>query len=171
MYDEIDFIDNSNSASNRLFSFEGRICRKDFWKSVLKAILIGLIASLVIGPCLFIWPAFGSILRMILMAFTTVIICAAASKRFHDLGYSAAIPVTVSAASYVLSGIFTILEISGYKFVVESMSSVSFVILPINIVVIYIVAGCLRGNEGMNQYGSNPLRDFDEQLREYNGEA
>ena len=170
MYDENDFIDNSNSASNRLFSFEGRICRKDFWKSVLKAILIGLIACVVIAPCWLNWPTFGSILHLVVTAFTTVIICAAASKRFHDLGYSAAIPVTVSAISYVLSCFTAILQISG-SVTTKPLEFISYVVLVINIVVIYIVAGCLRGNEGMNQYGSNPLRDFDEQLREYNSES
>ena len=171
MNEEIYFIDNSDSASNQMFSFEGRICRKDFWKTILKVLGIGFLFSLVFVPCGFASPVLAAIFLFILISITSLIICAATSKRFHDIGYSAAIPVTSALINYILFFTLFVLEMLGMvrSSLYEMLSVISLVAGGINMCIIYIVGGIIRGNKGMNIYGSNPVRDYDEQLREYNG--
>lgn len=97
MYEVNSPIDNSNSASNKMFSFTGRISRTDYWFNILKIFLIAQPFLLVIVPCMNNAPFVGVIVTFLLVALSLTILCASTSKRFHDLGFSAKVPVVLTA--------------------------------------------------------------------------
>ena len=84
MYEVNNPIDNSNSASNKIFSFTGRISRTDYWFNILKIFLIAQPFLLVIVPCMNNAPFVGVIVTFLLVALSLTILCIAKPPiRFH----------------------------------------------------------------------------------------
>ena len=167
MYEVNSPIDNSNSASNKMFSFTGRISRTDYWFNILKIFLIAQPFLLVIVPCMNNAPFVGVIVTFLLVALSLTILCASTSKRFHDLGFSAKVPVVLTALVIILRiANIAAAELGTWPvyYITElARMAVEFVTIAVSVV----VGGILPGKEGINQYGSNPVRKYYDQLCEY----
>ena len=166
MEEEIYLIDNSDSASNVLNQISGRISRRDFWKTMLKCLLLIFCGAFLTTIMVFVSPIYGLLVQIIVLSTIRYFMCAAACKRFHDFSFSVAIPLTLFLLELVLS-------LMGLWESIVSPYAVSDFLLPsvavgiLNTSLWLFVAGTVPPTKGMNKYGSNPLRDFDEQVREY----
>ena len=166
MEEEIYLIDNSDSASNVLNQISGRICRRDFWKTMLKCLLLALCGAFLTTIIVFVSPIYGILAQFIVMTTIRYFMCAAACKRFHDFSFSVAIPLTLFLPEVVLTlvGIW-VFFISPYD--ASDFLNPSIAVGLLNTALWLFVAGIVPPTKGMNKYGSNPLRDFDEQVQEY----
>lgn len=166
MEEEIYLIDNSDSASNVLNQISGRISRRDFWKTMLKCLLLIFCGAFLTTIMVFVSPIYGLLVQIIVLTTIRYFMCAAACKRFHDFSFSVAIPLTLFLLELVLSlmGLWESI-VSPYE--VSDFLLPSVVVGILNTSLWLFVAGTVPPTKGMNKYGSNPLRDFDEQVREY----
>lgn len=166
MEEEIYLIDNSDSASNVLNQISGRICRRDFWKTMLKCLLLALCGAFMTAIMIFVSPIYGLLAQLIVVTTIRYFMCAAACKRFHDFSFSVAIPLTLFLLEVVLSLVGTWESIvSPYE--ISDFLIPSLAVGLLNTALWLFVAGIVPPTKGMNKYGSNPLRDFDEQVQEY----
>lgn len=160
------WIDNSFSTSNEITPITGRISRRNFWRVMLKCLLLWL------GTYFCGWimgyesPIYTILIGVIVLTAIRYFMCAAACRRFHDFNFSAVLPLSLFLLEVVLS-LMSIWEIIVSPFRASDFLMPSVVVTLLNTSLWLFVAGTVPPTKGMNKYGSNPLRDFDEQVREY----
>lgn len=146
-----------------LFSFSGRINRAKYWLAVLVYFVVGIVALLAVlasfGGSLTGGDIFGRlmgvgagaiVLVIVLTAALIVSSLAVAVKRLHDRNKSG----WWILVFYVLPGMLqSIAESSGSTPAAGALGLLSFAIS----IWAFVELGCLRGTEGPNDYGPDPL--------------
>jgi uncharacterized membrane protein YhaH (DUF805 family) len=130
---------------NYLFSFNGRTNRAKYWLFVLVAIGVALVCA----ALYFLLGSVGVIIAVILYLALLYCSVAVAAKRLHDRDKSAWWLLVFYLVPGILSGVGQALESS--VALILSLASLAISIWA------FVELGCLRGTEGANQYGPDPL--------------
>ncbi len=172
-------LDNYEPFFSRIWSFRGRIKRSHFWLYLLTYIgiyfglaltvfvLAAILRSAAVGLLFFpVWGVMGY------LQFCVV------GKRYHDMGQSVAIPLTVIILNLVIAIAFVALTAmqtawqsshwysygsSPYEGPIEVLSILAIVVAIASLVFNLIIPGCVPSKPGINKYGTNPCFPADEQ--------
>jgi uncharacterized membrane protein YhaH (DUF805 family) len=131
---------------NYLFSFNGRTNRAKYWLFVLVAIGVALVCA----ALYFLLGSVGVIIAVILYLALLYSGLAVGAKRLHDRDKSAWWLLVFYLVPGILSGVGQALESSSVALIL-SLASLAISIWA------FVELGCLRGTEGANQYGPDPL--------------
>ena len=141
---------------SRVFSFRGRISRRDYWIAVGLAHLMGWIGNLVlymysdlVGDSLVIAPL---ILDLVLLALYGWLLSAALAKRFHDLNLSG----WMALGYLLLFLLYSVLFILQRSYDLRSSGWMVLLLLPLYPGLL-ILQGSIKGTIGPNRYGADPL--------------
>jgi uncharacterized membrane protein YhaH (DUF805 family) len=132
--------------TNLLFTFQGRINRGKYWLAVL-FYFIAMVIAVVLGILV---PVIGLIVAIIIYIAVLVSGIFVGIKRLHDRDKSGWWLLLFYLVPGVLSGVG---EASGMETVALVMGLVSLAIA----IWMLVELGCLRGTQGDNQYGADPL--------------
>ena len=141
---------------SRVFSFRGRISRRDYWIAVGLAHLMGWIGNLVlylysdfVGDSLVIAPL---ILDLVLLVLYGWLLSAALAKRFHDLNLSG----WMALGYLLLFLLYSVVLILQRSYDISFSGWVTLLLLPLYPVLL-ILQGSIKGTIGPNRYGADPL--------------
>jgi uncharacterized membrane protein YhaH (DUF805 family) len=146
-----------NFDVNRLYlTTDGRIGRQEFWMGIVGLIVVGIVASILIGAVLG-WMSMASrivtfILQLIL-AYPSYCLMA---KRFQDRDK----PATYAAAIVGINILFSLLSligVTGDPAQPNTLGVIFGLIMAAIGIWIIIELGILRGTVGQNQYGPDPV--------------
>lgn len=142
--------------ANRLFlDWSGRVSRKEWWIGLLVLIVAAIAVLVVLGWLVFAifgFGFFGRLLYFILtLPFIYVSTCLSA-KRFQDRDKPGNL-AWIAAALSLVSGLADVLGLSPFGFVRMLLGAVALVVG----VWFLVELGFLRGTEGPNRYGPDPL--------------
>lgn len=132
------------------YSFEGRACRKEYWGFEL------FWAIILVIPYIFIWcfsqneEELSTIFFPINLLHVLLSACMLA-RRLHDLGKHAKNWIIAYLIWSVINLTYDFFNISD-TFISSMEATNNFV------TIISIVIGCIKGNEGDNEFGKDPLR-------------
>jgi uncharacterized membrane protein YhaH (DUF805 family) len=130
-----------------LTSREGRISRKPYWLATIVLIVVSIIVQLILMPILGPLPTFIVSLPIFFAAF------ALSLKRAHDRDR----PDWYIIGFYALLLVFQLIALTSDPMNPGMLAG--FLGIPVGIwaVVMLIDLGFLRGTQGANRYGSDPL--------------
>jgi uncharacterized membrane protein YhaH (DUF805 family) len=128
-------------------SRDGRISRKPYWLALVVLIVISLVLQFILVPILGLLITFIITLPIFYAAF------AISTKRAHDRDR----PEWYVLGFYVLLLVFQLLTLSGDPMAPSSIATMLSVPVMIWAVVMLIDLGFLRGTNGPNRYGPDPL--------------
>lgn len=166
MEEEIAFIDNSDPENNMFYQITGRISHRDLWKYLRMYFGYIGIAYYYFHKRSYGPPAVSVLLLVLPILFIRYFMCAAFSKRFHDIDRSAALPLSLYGLEVFLWMVYLYVYFLGsdiclFFFVAGLVVTVGGTLLQLGI------SYFQPSVPGLNRYGSNPQRDFEEQVREY----
>ncbi|GGF37544.1 DUF805 domain-containing protein [Youhaiella tibetensis] len=147
-------------------TFNGRISRKTYWLGVVGIIVAAIVLGIILGvvglglanPGTAAW---GSLILFVLLAVPSL---ALGVKRRHDRNGSGNDVYVYFALSFILVVVqalgfgFTMTEVEGVSVPMPTMTMTIFnAVLGIFALYLLVVLGFLKGTEGENQYGPDPL--------------
>jgi uncharacterized membrane protein YhaH (DUF805 family) len=154
---------------NLLFGFSGRINRAKWWLTILIAIVINILVSVV---NLAVSDSIAAVVALIAFIILLWIGLAAGAKRLHDLNRTAAWLVVFYGAPLVLMIVFiayaglsvgAALLTGADKLDPAQLTGLGGVAIIVGLITLalgiwaLVWFGCLRGTVGPNQYGPDPL--------------
>lgn len=146
-------------------SFDGRINRKPFWLASIGLFVIGIVLGFVVlMPLSMASPTLGSLANLVVSLVFLYPVCALGVKRLHDRGQSGRLMAAFVAPGLVLQvgnlfGLTTREQlVAGQSILMPNMLGmiVSFAALVVGIWAL-VVLGFLKGSDGTNAYGIDPL--------------
>ena len=148
-----------------LTTFEGRISRKSFWFGMFAIIIISIVAGLFVFTLILSSGFLGRLLSLILSLVLLYPMTAITIKRLHDRGKAAMPWVAIFFVPGIIFNIlslfqigFTTMEIAENE--IQIPGTGAYVMMLIMMVIglwMLIDLGFLRGTNGDNQYGVDPL--------------
>ncbi len=133
---------------NFLFSFQGRINRAKYWAFVVGSMVAAFVAIGAVFASGFSLPLILLLVVAYLLLF--YIGLAVGAKRLHDRGRSAWWLLVFYLVPGVLQVIGDLMHVDAAKLVL-SLVTIGIAIWA------FVELGCLRGTDGPNQYGPDPL--------------
>jgi uncharacterized membrane protein YhaH (DUF805 family) len=141
-------------------SFDGRINRQPYWVGTLilalVEVLVALVAAEVLGASIMA-PDFR--LKLFMLAMQAVFfypLAALMVKRLNDRDRPAWL-AAVFLAPGLIKSVTTVIGLTGNPLSLNPLDLVLGVLVPAVEIWCFIELGCLRGTEGTNQHGPNPL--------------
>jgi uncharacterized membrane protein YhaH (DUF805 family) len=157
--------------NNLLFSLEGRISRKPYWIGILVIVMSSIVLTMALGPMFGLSieelknearPSAAVKLDLLVNLIVLWPGLAITIKRLHDRNRSAIWGI----ALYALFGLAIILQLLGLIGTPQSPDPVYIVVLLAMLGIglwLFVDLGFLRGTNGVNDYGPDPLAGFDAQ--------
>ena len=146
-------------------SFQGRINRKPFWIASLVMMAAAIVLSLaVVAPVAVVSPVLGALLSLLISLALLYPVVALGVKRLHDRGKSGKLMAVFLAPSFILqSG--QLLGITGSEQMIGGEpiylpNALGWLLMVVSLgVAIWALVelGILKGTEGPNAYGPDPL--------------
>jgi uncharacterized membrane protein YhaH (DUF805 family) len=132
-----------------LFSFQGRINRGKYWLAALLYIIAWIVLGFIAWGLMTVSYMLGAIIAALLLLATMVSGVFVGIKRLHDrdkggwwLALFYLVPGILEGIGSSIGGIGFVLSLAGFAISVWA----------------FVELGCLRGTDGPNQYGPDPLR-------------
>lgn len=139
-------------------SFEGRISRRPFWLGLILLFTVGLLVLL--GSLYWAGERDYPVIRFNIFVITVALLYPVVSvgvKRLHDRGRPG-YTVLVFLVPWVLHQITNLLGITGDPTAINAID-MAFILINMVLFVWFIVdLGMLRGTQGPNEYGPDPLQ-------------
>ena len=172
-------IDNYQPFFTNIWSFRGRIKRTHFWLYLLTyvGITFSLLLLLIILGAVFRAPAFSLLMIPVWGVMAYLQFCVV-GKRYHDMGQSVAIPLTLVILNVVIliatialtamqaawvSSHWYSYGSSPYTGPIQVLSILAIVVAIASLVCNLIIPGCVPSKPGINKYGTNPCLPADQQ--------
>jgi uncharacterized membrane protein YhaH (DUF805 family) len=146
-------------------SFEGRINRKPFWIASLIMLAVAIVLSLVIvTPLTLMSPGLGGFVALLIWLALLYPVVALGVKRLHDRGKSGQLMAVFLAPGIILQlgdllGITGRVQVIGGETVyLPNMLGWLLIVVSIGVAIWALVElGILKGTQGPNAYGPDPL--------------
>lgn len=172
-------IDNYKPFFTNIWSIRGRIKRTHFWLYLLTyaGITIGLALTVMILAAILRSAAVGLLMMPVWGVMAYLQFCVV-GKRYHDMGQSVAIPLTIIILNFViliataalatmqtawLSSHWYSYGSSPYVGPIKVLFTLAIVVAIASLVCNLIIPGCVPSKPGINRYGTNPCFPADEQ--------
>ena len=148
----------------RFMTFEGRIGRQEWWIGIGILIAIGIVVGLILGP-IFGDGFFGRLIQLIISVIMLALFSGLSVRRLHDREKGANPWLWIFIAPSLLYNVMNLLGIgfSRIEFMGESIwvpGLLASLVLWISAIVgiwAIIELGVLKGTDGPNEYGADPV--------------
>ena len=148
-----------------LTTFEGRISRKTFWFGLLLIVILSVVVSFAAFSIIISGGFVGRLLSLILSLVLLYPMAAITIKRLHDRDKAAMPWVAIFFVPGIIFNIlslfnigFTTMEIVGNQIQIPGTGAYIMMLIMTAVGLwMLIELGMLRGSDGVNKYGANPL--------------
>lgn len=147
------------AVTKKYCNYKGRARRKEFWGTILFLVFFSILFGLftVVGTATQkdVLINLGAVITFLFSLATIVPQACVLSRRANDIGLNGFIFMIVSlciGGLAILNSIITLCEIE------NNILPVFVTIVGYLWGIVFIVIGCIRGQEGENKYGADPLQ-------------
>ena len=168
------FIDNDREFFSGLLNPTGRLRRFHFGLYAIIYVVLVFFLAVLGGLVTFLGGTIGMLVMLLLIVCSYIPFFIAIVKRYHDFGWSGWVPGTFLIINVVWSVCVALAYgnsmenmMAGKSLILPSaVSSFSYVISALQLVVFFLLPLFMPGAKGFNRYGSNPKRNFAVQCEE-----